>query len=478
MTTRAVASVRKFFQTYFPERHLYHRSRGTVQFIVLSAPAQIALLTLSLGFFGWVAYASVNVVFKDQIIAAKEKHFQTMQAAYENRIAEMQASLDDIHTALIATQDRFASAAGELEERHRQLSQILARHDAALKDLNTLKTRITHVYRNLDTSGDGNRLVMSGEEAEPRLREPRNDADGQGGPEMSVAAPSADKDLPADKDFAPADKPDVPIVPVDEITKKLPAPLAASSRGIAGRFGTLDSAQHSMIEELDGNARQAGRGMERIVSMTGLNVDRVLEQVVEDDAADGSKSKSTEGIGGPFVPLAALAPFTRKNAAPLKDEALDTLKASVDRMVGLEEALSVIPLVGPLEVSFHVASGFGRRVDPFTGQAAFHYGLDFVAPLTSPVLATSAGIVTMAGRQGPYGNLVEVDHGHGLRTRYGHLYQIKVKVGDVVKFHQVVGLLGSTGRSTGPHVHYEVRFNGTLRDPARFLEAGRYVFQG
>jgi murein DD-endopeptidase MepM/ murein hydrolase activator NlpD len=154
------------------------------------------------------------------------------------------------------------------------------------------------------------------------------------------------------------------------------------------------------------------------------------------------------------------------------------LQSTVDRLAGLETALSVIPLVVPLNADFHVASGFGRRVDPFTGAPAFHYGLDFVAAFQTPILATSEGIVTYASRLGPYGNLVEIDHGHGIRTRYGHLYRIDVKVGQTVKFHEQVGLLGSTGRSTGPHVHYEIRFNGTLRDPARFLEAGRYVFQG
>jgi murein DD-endopeptidase MepM/ murein hydrolase activator NlpD len=465
MTTRRVASVRKFFQSYFPERHLYHRSRGTVQFIVLSAPAQIALLILSFGFFGWVAYASVNVVFKDQIIAARERHFQTMQTAYENRIAEMQASLDEIHAALITTQDRFSTAAGELEARHRQLTEILARHDAALKDLNALKQRVTRIYQNLDSSADGSRLVMSGEEAEPRLRQSRQDPKDQGGP---VTAASAIVDKVEDK----------PILQPEDVTKDLPAPLAAQSRGIADRFGTLDAAQHSMIEALDGATRQTSRRLERIVTMTGLNVDRVLEQVAEDDseATDGQPT-SKEGVGGPYVPLSSLGIFAhKKTAAP--DGAVGQLRSSVDHLVGLEEAMSTIPLVGPLDVDYHLASGFGRRVDPFTGKAAFHYGLDFGAALGSPVLATSSGIVSFAGRSGAYGNLVEIDHGHGIRTRYGHLYQIKVKVGDAVKFRQVVGLLGSTGRSTGPHVHYEVRFNGTLRDPARFLEAGRYVFQG
>jgi len=462
MTTHRVASVRRFFQNHFPERQLYHRSNGQVKFVVLSAPAQIILLFLSLGFFGWVAYASVNVVFKDQIIAAKEKHFSTMQAAYETRIAEMQASLDEIHSALVTTQDRFNTAASDLEERHRQLAEIFKKHEAALHDLGAVKTRVAQYYRTIDTKDDGNRLVMTGDEAEPQLRASRAVADNIGGP----SAPLEDRDSTAVLGAA--------------VSKSLPVPLATQSRGIATRFGTLEAAQQSMISELDNAAGQATSGLEKIVSITGLSVDRVLEQVREDEGEGKVASRpGMEGQGGPYVPLDTLGNLARKLVhAPAPDPALDHLQSTVDRLAGLEAALSVIPLVVPLNTEFHVASGFGRRVDPFTGAPAFHYGLDFVAPYQTPILATSDGVVTLAQRQGPYGNLVEIDHGHGIRTRYGHLYRIDVKVGQTVKFHQQVGLLGSTGRSTGPHVHYEIRFNGTLRDPARFLEAGRYVFQG
>lgn len=135
MTTRFVASVGKFFGHRFPERQLYHRSRGSVQFMTLTARAQIGLLILTLAFLGWVAYASVNVVFKDQIIAAKEQHFATLQAAYEGRLADMQAAYDELNSALVLTQDRFAKATSELEEKHRQIAEVFARQQAALGNL-------------------------------------------------------------------------------------------------------------------------------------------------------------------------------------------------------------------------------------------------------------------------------------------------------------------------------------------------------
>jgi hypothetical protein len=236
MTTRTVASVRRFFQTFFPERQLYHRSNGQVKFVVLSAPAQIFLLLLSGGFFLWVAYASVNVVFKDQIISAREQHFSTMQAAYETRIAEMQASLDEIHSALITTQDRFNTAAGDLEERHRQLAEIFKKHEAALKDLGAVKTRVAQYYRSIDTKTGGNRLVMAGEEAEPQLREARAEPDYVGGASAPLVGHGVSASITAD------------------VTKGLPRPLAAQARSIAGRFGTLDAAQHGLVAELDSAA--------------------------------------------------------------------------------------------------------------------------------------------------------------------------------------------------------------------------------
>ena len=131
----------------------------------------------------------------------------------------------------------------------------------------------------------------------------------------------------------------------------------------------------------------------------------------------------------------------------------------------------------PLD-NFALMSGFGARHDPFTGQAAMHYGLDMSAPMRTPVMATAPGTVVVAGWKSRYGRMVEIDHGNGLRTRYGHLYKINVRRGQKVDFREVVGLLGSSGRSTGPHVHYEVLVNGEPTDPNKFLRAGKDVFKG
>ena len=119
-----------------------------------------------------------------------------------------------------------------------------------------------------------------------------------------------------------------------------------------------------------------------------------------------------------------------------------------------------------------MSSPFGVRTDPFLGRPAMHTGIDLRGDIGEPAHATAAGKVTIAGWDGGYGNMVEIDHGNGLATRYGHLSEIDVKVGQIVRIGQVIGKIGSTGRSTGPHLHYETRINGEPVDPQKFLRAG------
>jgi murein DD-endopeptidase MepM/ murein hydrolase activator NlpD len=128
-------------------------------------------------------------------------------------------------------------------------------------------------------------------------------------------------------------------------------------------------------------------------------------------------------------------------------------------------------VTGELDTS----SNFGVRIDPFLNRPAMHTGIDFRGNTGEPVRATASGTVTAAGWSGGYGRMVEIEHAHGVSTRYGHLSEIDVKVGQSIKIGQVVGRLGSTGRSTGPHLHYETRIDGEAVDPDKFLRAGTRV---
>jgi murein DD-endopeptidase MepM/ murein hydrolase activator NlpD len=154
------------------------------------------------------------------------------------------------------------------------------------------------------------------------------------------------------------------------------------------------------------------------------------------------------------------------------DRQLSRNKLARSDIERLTRTLSSLPVRKPLSGELEVASGFGVRSDPFTRSAAMHTGLDFQSESGAPVRATANGTVTTAGWKGGYGKMVDVDHGNGYSTRYGHLSAIEVKDGQTVRAGQIIGRVGSTGRSTGPHLHYETRIGRDAVDPEKFLRAG------
>lgn len=188
---------------------------------------------------------------------------------------------------------------------------------------------------------------------------------------------------------------------------------------------------------------------------TGIDLDLLMARAVERDG----------GLGGPFESFES-APSGSAS------EADAAIVAHIQRLSALQKLANALPLAAPLD-HFHITSSFGKRHDPFRRNLAFHTGLDFGAARGSQILATAPGEVLHAGPAGPYGNLVEIDHGMGVVTRFGHLRSVLVSEGETIGFRQPIGVIGSTGRSTGRHLHYEVRIDGLPYDPAKFLEAGR-----
>lgn len=173
--------------------------------------------------------------------------------------------------------------------------------------------------------------------------------------------------------------------------------------------------------------------VEKSLAGTGIKVERLIRR----------------GMGGPFI-------------RPGDD---------AQRWNSLRRVLAVLPLGMPLR-EMNMASGFGVRRDPLNRRRAMHEGIDLVAPLRSPVSATGPGTVVFAGTRGAYGKLVEIDHGMGVRTRYAHLGAFRVATGQKVLAGHVIGLVGTTGRTTGPHLHYEVIVDGKPNNPIRFIKAG------
>lgn len=235
-----------------------------------------------------------------------------------------------------------------------------------------------------------------------------------------------------------------------ETVKKVGA-LIPEARGLA----EIEARQLAFAERLtrfaDARARRAEAAMRK------LNLDpRLISR------------ETQEAMGGPFEAVLG--------ARGEIDPRFERLGLSLARMAVLERALQGIPQVVPASAEA-ITSGFGYRRDPINGRAAMHSGIDFKGPLGSPIYAAAAGRVSFAGWKAGYGQAVEISHGNGIVTRYAHLSRIYVKPGQPVAAGATIGGLGNTGRSTGPHLHFEVRVNDRAINPRPFLEAAPDVLK-
>lgn len=233
--------------------------------------------------------------------------------------------------------------------------------------------------------------------------------------------------------------------------KKVSAALP-EARGLAA----IEAEQLAFVERLTRYADRRSASTAAAIRKLGLNPSTIV-----------SGAKAAEG--GPLLKLA-----TSRDGS--LDPRFRRMGASLARMDALENSLASIPQVSPAHVAY-VSSSYGYRSDPFTGAAAFHAGLDFPGPMGSPIYAAAKGKVSFVGRRQGYGNCIEISHGHGLMTRYGHLSGFKAHVGEAVEAGTVIGAMGSTGRSTGSHLHFEVRVNDRPVNPRPFLEAARNLQQ-
>ena len=218
----------------------------------------------------------------------------------------------------------------------------------------------------------------------------------------------------------------------------------------------VEARQLAFIEALTRYADMRSARAETAMRRLGLNPGVVA-------ASDRS------AMGGPLIPMTT-------GQGNTLDPRFARFGASLARMGAMEQALVRIPNTLPASLDY-MSSGFGYRVDPFTGGGAFHAGLDFRGPIGAPILAAAAGTVSFTGAKQGYGNCVEISHGNGLLTRYAHMSRIMARVGEVVGPGRIIGAIGSSGRSTGPHLHFEVRIADRPVDPRPFLEAMPHVFQ-
>ncbi len=242
-----------------------------------------------------------------------------------------------------------------------------------------------------------------------------------------------------------------------------PASHASAAMTPARRIELVEASQERLIDAADNFAKGRADRLRLAFRLAGLTPSSFLPK--------------GQALGGPLIE----AKDPRALAAVLDvdegfAERIQRAATSLSEAKALSDAATKLPFAKPTS-DIDKSSGFGVRFDPFTGRPAFHSGLDFVGGFGSPIYSTAPGVVSFTGVRSGYGNTIEIDHGAGFKTRYAHLSAIGVSVGQKVAVGQRIGALGNTGRSTGPHLHYEVWVNGRAQNPDRFVRAGDYVQQ-
>lgn len=237
---------------------------------------------------------------------------------------------------------------------------------------------------------------------------------------------------------------------VDKVSAALPE---------AAALARIEARQLAFVESLTRMADRRSAAAEAAIRKFGLDPRRVLAEAQDEGA-----------MGGPLIALSTSADGSL-------DPRFRRMGQSLARMEALNRGLDGIPQVLPASLQY-ISSGFGLRGNPFGGGGAeFHPGLDFKGPFGAPIFAAAKGRVSFVGQRSGYGNCVEIDHGNGLITRYAHMSAFRTRVGTAVVPGQLIGQIGSTGRSTGPHLHFEVRINDRAVNPRPFLEAAPHVLE-
>ena len=439
-----------YSEPWLPTTHYFlSLSRGDAIRTIMLRPAGLwTVAGLAALLIIWAAAVSAYLAFHDDLLSAMVARQTEMRSAYERRLAEAGARIDEAASRRELDLKSFAgklndlmSRQGRLEKRGAIVAALAAETDARMKSAR-----------------------------------PGSPADALGAIQALAPAAEAERSPPTAPAYAPLAGPSVEPRsikphPIDEadgplgaVTGGRPAPsapLAADDPDPAARLAILDrslermdNGQMKALAAIDRSAERAAARDAAVVARTGL------------DPAKLTAPRGAGGVGGPFIP-AEIDP-----KAPAFELALARTARDVAAAERLKALMPFVPVRMPLLGDASISSPFGYRADPFLGRLALHPGVDLIEAWGAEIHATGAGRVTHAGPMGGYGIMVEIDHGNGLLTRYAHMSKVMVEEGQDVAQGAVLGKMGSSGRSTGPHLHYEVRVDGEPVDPERYLRAG------
>lgn len=416
----------------FPERQLVVRTEGRVSYLRFSPKLQIAFTAVFVMVGAWAVFTSVSFLLHDKVMQAKDNEIAGVRLAYHSLLDEV-----------AEYQRKFTALTHDLEENHSLMLGLVEKNASLRKDLSS-------VSRQLEvTETERQDVIDNRENLKDKLSTLQSEMQGMASRNFSL------------KDNLTTTESDLQTALAERNKAQFEGTrMSRRINELETRLIELQTSEGEAIQRLTEKAIDQIESLEKVVEVAGLDVHSLV-----------GAPKARSGQGGPFIPL-------KKDGLPAADlkANLTALDLHLDRLEALRDVMGRMPLTAPLR-TYYITSSFGKRRDPITKRWSAHYGVDMGGRLKSSVYATAPGTVTFAGWKGRYGRLVEIDHGGGLKTRYGHLHRIHVKKGQKIKFQDKIAQLGNSGRSTGPHLHYEVVFNDKPVNPLKFIRAGRYVFK-
>ncbi|RFB95675.1 peptidase [Rhizobium leguminosarum bv. trifolii] len=378
--------------------------------------------------------ATSYLVLRDDLIGATMARQARMQHDYEDRIAALRAQVDRITSRQLLDQqvvedkvDKLMEQQMALTSRHGKLDNLLDRAESSgLTDKAGALPEPSSPVQSFAPDIKDKRASLTGGGIEAIEKQLASGAPADATPDNSTLAyvPSAET--------------------VGDRADRIFSNVTLSLKGV-------EQDQRNRVEQLTSDAGNAANAIGKVLTRFKIPVPEDTATKQDDDA-----------VGGPYVEPESNDDFNNSLAA---------LDGALTRLEVVRSTAEALPFRNPA-IGKDVTSPFGNRRDPFLGRLALHSGIDFRFSPGEKIRPSAPGKVIAAGWTGGYGNMVEVDHGNGISTRYGHMSQVLVKLGDTVGRNDVIGLAGSTGRSTGTHLHYEVRQDGHAVDPVYFMNAG------
>lgn len=431
----------------FSEKRLYIQSGQNTSYLKASPAQQLAVAVLSVVIVGWLSTSTAIVVLDRVSAHAPASDQDVLQVAYQGRLEELATERDQRAHEASSARQRFQIAT---EEMSRQQNDILASVEENRElsiALEALRTRYQETKNSLDTVAELN------EELKDRLETPDNVANISGDladtelEDILQTVSGALTDAAQARDTATAAQSELEIKLAEIELRE----LVNSKR------------QDEMVDQLEQAVAMSFGPLEKMMKTSNINVDEVLKTV----------RRTHSGAGGPLIPASVSSrSFQDSDVSGRFDEVM----LELDRMNLLRIAAGKIPYALPVKSTFRFTSGYGYRRDPKGAGRRMHKGIDLASSRGTPIYATADGVVTSAKHEGGYGRTVRIQHEFGFETVYAHQTKLYVKAGQRVSRGDHIGDMGTTGRSTGVHLHYEVHLNGRAVNPMTYLEAAKDVF--